>query len=88
MRHKGRQEGRGRLLRWGDGGIFKRPEEAKLEERTEAAEDGGGAAEDDGESFEEKMQRLTAEPGGGQRQESARLDAEIWADLKELGYEI
>lgn len=60
-----RQEDRGRLLRWGDGGIFKRPEDAKLEERTEAAEDGGDAAEDDGEPFEEKMQRLTAEPGGG-----------------------
>ncbi|UEC43382.1 MAG: hypothetical protein METHAR1v1_1340001 [Methanothrix sp.] len=40
---QGRQEDRGRLLRWGDGGIFKRPE-------------------DDGEPFEEKMQRLTAEP--------------------------
>ncbi|MGB3944713.1 MAG: hypothetical protein WBK88_07975 [Methanothrix sp.] len=37
--------------------------DAKLEERTEAAEDGGDAAEDDGEPFEEKMQRLTAEPG-------------------------
>lgn len=57
-----RQEDRGRLLRWGDGGIFKRPEDAKLEEGTEAAEDGGDAAEDDGEPFEEKMQRLTAEP--------------------------
>jgi len=48
---------------------------------------GAEAAEDDGEPFEEKMQRLTGKLGE-QFQESARLEAEIKANLKGLGYEI
>lgn len=48
---------------------------------------GAEAQEDDGEPFEEKMQRLTGKPGE-QFLESARLEAEIRADLKGLGYEI
>jgi len=48
---------------------------------------GAEAAEDDGEPFEEKMQRLTATLGE-QFQESARLEAEIKANLKGLGYEV
>jgi type I restriction enzyme M protein len=43
--------------------------------------------ETDSEPFEEKMQRLTAKLGV-QFQESARLEAEIRANLKGLGYEI
>jgi type I restriction enzyme M protein len=48
---------------------------------------GAEAAEDDGEPFEEKMQRLTAKLEE-QFKESARLEAEIRANLKGLGYEI
>ena len=48
---------------------------------------GAEAAEDDGEPFEEKMQRLTAKLEE-QFQESARLEAEIRANLLGLGYEI
>jgi type I restriction enzyme M protein len=48
---------------------------------------GAEATEDDGEPFEEKMQRLTAKLRE-QFQESARLEAEIRANLKGLGYEI
>jgi len=48
---------------------------------------GTEAAEQDGEPFEEKMQKLTARLGE-QFQESARLEAEIRANLKGLGYEI
>jgi type I restriction enzyme M protein len=48
---------------------------------------GAEALEEDGESFEEKMQRLTAKLGA-QFRESARLEAEILANLKGLGYEI
>ena len=46
---------------------------------------GAEAAEDDGERFEENMQRLTATLRE-QQAESARLDAAITANLKELGY--
>jgi type I restriction enzyme M protein len=46
---------------------------------------GAEAAEDDGESFEEKMKRLTATLRE-QRDEAAKLDAAITANLKELGY--
>ena len=48
---------------------------------------GAEAVEEDGEPFEEKMQKLTARLGE-QFQESARLEAEIRANLKGLGYEI
>jgi len=48
---------------------------------------GAEAVEDDGEPFEEKMQRLTGKLGE-QFLESARLAAEIRANLKGLGYEI
>lgn len=41
--------------------------------------------EDDGEPFEEKMRRLSAQ-WREQRAEAARLDTEIEANLKELGY--
>lgn len=46
---------------------------------------GAAAIEDDGEPFEEKMARLTAELRG-QRAEAAKLDEAIWHNLKELGY--
>lgn len=46
---------------------------------------GAAAAEDDGEPFEEKMQRLTAELRE-QFAESAKLEATITANLKGLGY--
>ncbi len=46
---------------------------------------GAEAAEDDGEPFEEKMQRLSAQ-WRDQQQEAARLDAAIEANLRELGY--
>jgi type I restriction enzyme M protein len=46
---------------------------------------GAAEVEDDGEPFEEKMQRLTAELRE-QTKESARLDKLIWANLKEIGY--
>ncbi len=48
---------------------------------------GAEAAEEDSEPFEEKMQRLTGKLGE-QFRESARLEAEIRANLKGLGYEI
>jgi type I restriction enzyme M protein len=48
---------------------------------------GAEAMEEDSEPFEEKMQRLTAKLAE-QFQESARLEAEIRANLKGLGYEI
>jgi type I restriction enzyme M protein len=46
---------------------------------------GAEAQEDDGEPFEEKMKRLTAQLRD-QQAEAARLDAAIAANLKELGY--
>ncbi|WP_147654185.1 type I restriction-modification system subunit M [Vulcaniibacterium gelatinicum] len=46
---------------------------------------GAAAQEDDGEPFEEKMARLSAQ-WRQQREEAARLDAAIEANLKELGY--
>ncbi|MDO8670820.1 MAG: class I SAM-dependent DNA methyltransferase [Dehalococcoidia bacterium] len=46
---------------------------------------GAAAIEDDGEPFEEKMARLTAELRG-QMEESAKLDKLIWANLEEIGY--
>ncbi|MBM4118599.1 SAM-dependent DNA methyltransferase [bacterium] len=46
---------------------------------------GAEAQEDDGESFEEKMKRLTATLRE-QEAEAAKLDALIAANLKELGY--
>jgi type I restriction enzyme M protein len=48
---------------------------------------GAEAQEDDGEPFEEKMQRLTGKLDE-QFRESARLETEIKANLKGLGYEI
>jgi len=46
---------------------------------------GAAAVEDDGEPFEEKMSRLTAELRG-QMEESAKLDKLIWANLEDIGY--
>jgi type I restriction enzyme M protein len=46
---------------------------------------GAEAQEDDGDSFEEKMQRLTATLRE-QQAEAAKFDAAIAANLKELGY--
>lgn len=46
---------------------------------------GAAEVEDDGEPFEEKMKRLTAELRT-QTDESARLDALIWANLEDIGY--
>jgi type I restriction enzyme M protein len=46
---------------------------------------GAEAVEDDGEPFEEKMRRLTAQLRE-QQAEAARLDAEIAKNLKELGF--
>jgi type I restriction enzyme M protein len=46
---------------------------------------GAEAAKDDGEPFEEKMRRLTTTLQQ-QRDEAAKLDAAIAANLKELGY--
>ncbi|MBS0168273.1 MAG: SAM-dependent DNA methyltransferase [Nitrospira sp.] len=46
---------------------------------------GAEAVEDDGEPFDEKMKRLTATLRE-QQKESAKLDAAIAANLKELGY--
>ncbi len=48
---------------------------------------GAADAEDDGESFDEKMKRLTAELAE-QFAESARLEEEIRANLGSLGYEL
>lgn len=47
---------------------------------------GAEEVEDDGEPFEEKMPRLVAELHG-QFAESAKLEAQIRANLKRLGYE-
>jgi type I restriction enzyme M protein len=47
---------------------------------------GAEEVEDDGEPFDEKMKRLTATLKE-QMAESAKLDAEIWRNLKELGFE-
>lgn len=46
---------------------------------------GAAEVEDDGEPFEEKMARLTAELRE-QTKESARLEKLIWANLEEIGY--
>jgi type I restriction enzyme M protein len=46
---------------------------------------GAEASEDDGEPFEDKMKRLVAQLRE-QQAEAAKLDAEIAANLKELGY--
>lgn len=46
---------------------------------------GAAAQEDDGEPFEAKMQRLTAQ-WRAQQAQAAKLDAAIAANLKELGY--
>jgi type I restriction enzyme M protein len=46
---------------------------------------GAEEQEDDGEPFEDKMRRLTAELRA-QQAEAARLDAAIAANLRELGY--
>jgi type I restriction enzyme M protein len=48
---------------------------------------GAAEAEDDGEPFDEKMQRLTAELAE-QFAESAKLEEEIRANLGRLGYEL
>ena len=46
---------------------------------------GAAEVEDDGEPFEEKMERLTAELRE-QMKEAERLDKLIWANLEDLGY--
>ncbi|GIV04130.1 MAG: hypothetical protein KatS3mg015_2960 [Fimbriimonadales bacterium] len=46
---------------------------------------GAAPQEDDGEPFENKMKRLTAELKQ-QQKEAARLDKLIWANLEDLGY--
>jgi len=46
---------------------------------------GAAEVEDDGEPFEEKMARLTAELRA-QTKESARLDKLIWKNLESIGY--
>ena len=46
---------------------------------------GAAEQEDDGEPFEEKMRRLSAQ-WREQQKEAARLDAAIEANLRELGY--
>jgi type I restriction enzyme M protein len=46
---------------------------------------GAAEVEDDGESFENKMARLTSELKQ-QTKESARLDKLIWANLEDIGY--
>jgi type I restriction enzyme M protein len=46
---------------------------------------GAAEQEDDGEPFEQKMKRLTAELKK-QQEEAARLDQLIWANLKDIGY--
>jgi len=47
---------------------------------------GAPPQEDDGEPFEEKMERLVAQLRE-QQAEAAKLDAAIWKNLKELGYD-
>lgn len=46
---------------------------------------GAAEIEDDGEPFEEKMERLTAELRE-QTEEASRLDREIWKNLKSIGF--
>jgi len=46
---------------------------------------GAAEVEDDGEPFEEKMKRLTAELKK-QQAEAVRLDKLIWANLEDIGY--
>ncbi len=46
---------------------------------------GAAEVEDDGEPFEEKMARLTAQLRE-QMEESEKLDKLIWANLEEIGY--
>ncbi|MFL5329881.1 MAG: type I restriction-modification system subunit M [Gemmataceae bacterium] len=46
---------------------------------------GAAELEDDGEPFEDKMARLTAELGA-QTTESSKLDKLIWANLEDIGY--
>jgi type I restriction enzyme M protein len=46
---------------------------------------GAAEVEDDGEPFEEKMKRLTADLRA-QTAEAARLDSLIWANLEDIGY--
>jgi type I restriction enzyme M protein len=46
---------------------------------------GAAEVEDDGEPFEDKMSRLTAELKK-QMEEGAKLDQQIWHNLKEIGY--
>ena len=46
---------------------------------------GAAEVEDDGEAFEDKMARLTAELKE-QTKEAARLDKLIWANLEGIGY--
>lgn len=46
---------------------------------------GAADVEDDGEAFDEKMGRLTADLREQMRQ-SAILDKLIWANLKDIGY--
>jgi type I restriction enzyme M protein len=46
---------------------------------------GAAEVEDDGEPFEDKMARLTAELKK-QQEEAARLDKLIWANLEDIGY--
>lgn len=46
---------------------------------------GAAEVEDDGEPFDEKMKRLTAELGE-QMEQSKKLDKLIWANLEEIGY--
>jgi type I restriction enzyme M protein len=47
---------------------------------------GAEAAPEDAEPFDEKMRRLTAQLRE-QTEEGARLEADIWQNLKELGYD-
>jgi type I restriction enzyme M protein len=46
---------------------------------------GAAEVEDDGEPFDEKMARLTAQLHE-QNKEAAKLDKRIWANLKDIGY--
>jgi type I restriction enzyme M protein len=48
---------------------------------------GAEVQEDDGEPFEEKMKRLTAQLCQ-QMEEGRKLDAAIKANMKELGYDL
>lgn len=46
---------------------------------------GAAEVEDDGEAFDDKMARLTAELRE-QTKQSAKLDKLIWANLEDIGY--